>query len=462
LLSSPNHNWGEEVISTLSKNNFEVTQAFTGKLCQKKIYIENDYDICIIDSATAGHSAFEVLRYIKLNYSSINVILVFQTKEVRKNLELSNDDLKRLGCSDILTMPFTSTSIIDCINGITQHTGWRDVINRDTSSSSVEKEFREADNKFSVLPIKDIYMGNKNIFDLYLRVSKNKYLKVLHRGDSFEVEQLADLKNKKGIDKLYFRNTEKLMYINFINSVVNCSLKKASVSINKKNNMIQTGTQMIYEEVLCKGLDPQIVLEINSSCENMFSMIKRDEQVSSCLKNYLSLEKELHVFNVSFLSLLLARHLLWVSPRVVRVVGMSALLHDIGKIKVNPQILEKNKCDFSVAERNEYEMHPVFGAELLQTSRLIDEPIRQVVYQHHESVNAQGFPNNLPGVRIYPIAKVVALANHFSHCIINAGGDTTKALTDFVTDPEDIIRFDADLVRCLIKIFIKNSKKGKR
>ncbi|TLM96085.1 MAG: HD-GYP domain-containing protein, partial [Actinobacteria bacterium] len=95
------------------------------------------------------------------------------------------------------------------------------------------------------------------------------------------------------------------------------------------------------------------------------------------------------------------------TERVVR----SALLHDIGKLAVAPQLL----CKPGKLDVDEYEVmrrHPSVGAEMV--SRF--SPLRVLasnVGAHHERVDGQGYPSGLKGNAISLDARILAVADSF-------------------------------------------------
>lgn len=118
-----------------------------------------------------------------------------------------------------------------------------------------------------------------------------------------------------------------------------------------------------------------------------------------------------HPLNVTVLSLMLAKSLS-ISKEEMQLLGLSAMLHDIGKTSVNDVILKK--ADLSKEELAEYQLHSVYGAQLIHKLGLPSR-IGRVLLQHHECWDGSGYPNHLKGDQIDPLASIIYLVNTYDN-----------------------------------------------
>jgi putative nucleotidyltransferase with HDIG domain len=92
-------------------------------------------------------------------------------------------------------------------------------------------------------------------------------------------------------------------------------------------------------------------------------------------------------------------------------VRVGAHLHDVGKIRVPHEIL--NKPDrLSVSEFDIIKQHPVYGVELLAA---VDFPwdVKPIVRWHHEKVDGSGYPDGLRGDEVPLSAQIIGIADVF-------------------------------------------------
>ena len=117
-----------------------------------------------------------------------------------------------------------------------------------------------------------------------------------------------------------------------------------------------------------------------------------------------------HTQRVTSYSLAIARHL-QLKPSERRCLKIAAVLHDVGKIGIEDQILRKPE-PLSPEEYNTIKRHTNMGAEILEHIRQLKDIIPGVKY-HHEQMNGRGYPDGLKGEEMPIIAKIVAVADTY-------------------------------------------------
>lgn len=90
---------------------------------------------------------------------------------------------------------------------------------------------------------------------------------------------------------------------------------------------------------------------------------------------------------------------------------LSGLLHDIGKIGIDDNVLRK-PGKLTEAEYEHIKLHPELGYKILRDLKQLDQ-VLPVVLHHHESWDGTGYPHNLAGEEIPFLARIVAVADSF-------------------------------------------------
>ena len=90
---------------------------------------------------------------------------------------------------------------------------------------------------------------------------------------------------------------------------------------------------------------------------------------------------------------------------------IGGLFHDVGKIGVPDNILQKNG-KLTDDEYSEIKNHPTIGAHILSTASIFQDII-PIVKHHHEKYDGNGYPSRLKGEEIPYLARIAAIADSF-------------------------------------------------
>jgi|GEM_PF-237976 len=141
-----------------------------------------------------------------------------------------------------------------------------------------------------------------------------------------------------------------------------------------------------------------------------------DELIVRLLNSTNNHSMEEHSVNVAGLAASVAQTLN-MNHREVEEVVLSALLHDIGILKIAPEIVFK-KGQLKKNELEAIKEHPYFGAELVHRIRCekyqsFMPTLRTVILQEHEREGGFGYPMGLQGDEIHKYAKIIGLCDVF-------------------------------------------------
>jgi len=138
------------------------------------------------------------------------------------------------------------------------------------------------------------------------------------------------------------------------------------------------------------------------------------------------------------------------STKQLEVLQHAAILHDIGKIGTDLNILHKNGS-LTDDEYDVIKEHPVVGSQILEPISFL-ESVKRIVTEHHERYDGKGYPNGKKGDELTIESRIIAITDAFD--AMTSDRPYRKAM-----DVEDAI---AELKRCagtqfdpyLVDIFI--------
>jgi len=118
-----------------------------------------------------------------------------------------------------------------------------------------------------------------------------------------------------------------------------------------------------------------------------------------------------HCVNVAILAMGLAQALDWQREQV-ELAGLAGMLHDLGKVKLDRDIL--NKTGRLTDEEYEHvKQHPYFGYLMLREDREVHPTITQAVLEHHERPDGSGYPHGRRHDSLQPMSGLISVVDAY-------------------------------------------------
>ena len=113
-------------------------------------------------------------------------------------------------------------------------------------------------------------------------------------------------------------------------------------------------------------------------------------------------------------------------PRDMRDLEFGALLHDIGKLRVPNEIINK-PGSLSAAEWDLIRLHPIYGQEMLDRVGGAMTEAGRIVRAHHERWDGSGYPDGLAAEEIPLPARIITVCDSFSAMTTNRSYSAAKS-----------------------------------
>jgi HD-GYP domain-containing protein (c-di-GMP phosphodiesterase class II) len=98
---------------------------------------------------------------------------------------------------------------------------------------------------------------------------------------------------------------------------------------------------------------------------------------------------------------------------LLRDIGIAALLHDVGKLFISKEILEK-KDTLDQREWQEIRLHPLYGARYLSQIEGLTRLAPVVAFEHHVRYDGKGYPKlRLNRKKQHICSQIVAISDYF-------------------------------------------------
>ena len=93
--------------------------------------------------------------------------------------------------------------------------------------------------------------------------------------------------------------------------------------------------------------------------------------------------------------------------------GIGAILHDLGKTKIDKNIITKIG-KLTDEEFKEIKMHPIYGKKILEKNFLMSSEVLRAVEHHHERIDGSGYPYGLIKNQISKFAKIIGVCDVYN------------------------------------------------
>ena len=154
---------------------------------------------------------------------------------------------------------------------------------------------------------------------------------------------------------------------------------------------------------------PQIRNIVSSLLEGLFN--HQVAMISLSQMRRFDNQLSTHVVDTCVLSLAMA-HEHGVDTVQLKALGLGALLHDVGHLRLPLNILRKRE-PFTEQDHKLMKLHPEMSRAIIAEASDIPEETKTIVAQHHERVNGTGYPYGLQGQDISVLSQLLSIADTY-------------------------------------------------
>lgn len=443
------------------ESGYNVTAVSNGKDAQVALYNDKFFAV-LLSKETQNHTGTQVLRFIKTNYTNQRVLFIVGSKgkddEAMTN-KAESEKYCKMGATEVLFRPFELKSLKEALEG---HQSLGDLVANlpKKDGASEEVEVSGVDEDFTAIRIDDFYSSQAVLFDIYIKLGAKRYIKILHAGDTFEKGRIDKYKNEKKVEFLYFHKNDRRKFIQFNNFMAAKAVENNAIGAETKVRMMKNVSEKFVEEVFTQGLKPQVIDQGREVCENVYKMIEKEKDLYKLLRSYQDFDPNAisHSFLVTLFASSIIKQFEWESKTTIESAAMACMFHDIGKIKLPRDLLDKPVSAMTAEELEEYKKHPELGFNIADGNRMLNNSVKQIILQHHECFDGTGFPYQKRGSKILTLANIVGLADTFAHILVEKSVQPVDGLKLLLIQQDVVSKFNSMIIENFIKVFVDPAK----
>lgn len=259
--------------------------------------------------------------------------------------------------------------------------------------------------------------------------------KVMSDGDEVLKEQRQEIKNSAEQEHESFLKQVKeskefeVFHSAFVDSVDNLK--------NEFSKVVMHNEQIDGESILS---DVENVVSKGRNSIHILDMLQ-------CMRGYDDVTY-VHSVNVALLSNMIGRIVYPdISDEELKVLTLAGLLHDIGKMMVPDNIIQK-KGRLTLPEYNLVKTHVLFGNNILKGIDNLDPRIAEVAMRHHERCDGTGYPGGYKREQIEPFARIVAIADTYDAMTSDRAYRAAICPFDVIEmfEREGIVKYDVEFL----------------
>ncbi len=402
ILIVEDDNYFREAICDLLKNRYDVAEAPNGKTAIEQMSLRS-FDLVLTDIQMPGLTGIELLEWTKKN-KSIPVVIM-----TGFSLLLETQTAFDLGAAGFISKPFKNTELMSTLANLLPEVG----------VTAPDKEILQ----FCRVSI-DEFVARPHIdFDVYIKLSESRSVKLVNKGDVIPAERVQYYK-EKGIKYLHILKEDFSKLVDFNLNMTKIIKDRSDISTEKKLNFIKFTGEVLMEKVFVIGVDKQSFYDAQTFLNISMDVIaESDEHVNLLsLLNRHSDHVYAHSVGVAMYSVMVAKKMFYESSSVLFKLMTAGLYHDIGKKEIDREILDKPRHLHTKEERRIFETHVVRGQEILSKIGGVSEDVAHLVSEHHEDMGGQGYPFAKKRNELHPLSKILQAVNIFIDLSLGVGG----------------------------------------
>jgi len=309
--------------------------------------------------------------------------------------------------------------------------------------------------KYTSIDKRLITEGSHIDFDLFLTNETKTAMSLFLQSDS-AVDGNAKVKLRE-VEMLYVSEEDIPRYKEYVGHHLQSIAQNSDMPTEQKGRIVYEKAAEVLDSMFKNPESLENIKNVQPVVDNFISIILHDDCAIKSLMKITAHDyyTHTHSINVSVYTLSFGSFL-GIEGKDLEALGMAAILHDLGKSKVDYEIINKNG-KLSDDEFTQMKKHPALGHEIALKLGITDVRILSGIRHHHEKIEGGGYPDNLKGDQISQFARIIGICDVFDAL------STKRSYKDPMSSFESLSlmkqqmvgHLDMDMVRKFIKMLRK-------
>lgn len=448
LIVDPDKDYYDKLAGDPLFKDIPFKHVYSGGEAQKLLKEEKAmFNCCLISPEVQNPSGAAVVRF-SLTYQPTLPIFLLETLNTELDAAI---DLNDMGIQGKIAKPFDLRLLKDRLGRILDIFDAESIMQTVSTEDKVGQELENEESDYRPIKAELFVSGSKSLFDIYVMLRKDKFIKIVQGGDVFDVERVIEYL-KKGVKYFYIRKEALESYVTYCDRLTSLVAKNESFETNKKMSFLFNQGEVTLNAMVDLGVDSDSLVHAQKYFRNTCSLINKASEENDFLANLL---KEMADFEHSsalvIVTSLVAKAAGIETHKSLEALGIASLLHDIGMVAT----VKKGHDPYSDGEEKLFDedevltkimggkvygdeksmlekmffKHPDVAARMLEDVKEIPSLVSQIIRQHHAHLEKE--LNRFSGGQIHPLAEIIEISDIFVRLMqrfSTAGGVDKRAI----------------------------------
>lgn len=400
-----------DVFAMIIESNFdhEILQCASAAEAIEAIRSNGGVDLIFSDYNMGADNGGDLYKFLKDKSLDIPFVLcsTYAPNEIEGFESFDSDNPN----NTYFQKPFSSEQIIDHINK---------VFDDELGTQDINTFVRVRPERF--MRVNSV----KETFNVYIRLSKKKYVKIINEGESDNFD-VIDKYIKKGIDFIYL---EFQKYEIFENSALVTLFEKIDsfteeTDFDEQSGVLLDSIESIQGFVKTLGVNERTIELIDKVVESTEKTLQKSGKLEDLLTLLKTREGYLkdHSYLTSFLACAIADRMSRKTEGIWKKIITASLFQNISlEHEEEAKIYSMDSKEFNAMDervQSRIKSHPQDSVKMLsEAENYFSEDTRKMIQNHHERPDGKGFPRGLDATKVAPLEALFIISSNFADALL--------------------------------------------